>query len=131
MSYLVPYSVLVPPAERQDESCLIVSGAELRRLIAGLIIQIVVDEQWYRHRYRDVAEAVDAGHVNSARDHYIEAGYFEGRLPRPVSVDEEWYLEMYPDVAYAVRRGRFENGQEHFDRDGFREGRLPSSGWRL
>ena len=57
--------------------------------------------------------------------HFVEDGYFEGRLPFPMKVDERWYMTQYPDVADSVRRGILQSAQAHFDEDGYREGRLP------
>ena len=37
----------------------------------------------YRRAYPDVAAAIDSGSFESARQHYIEHGYFEGRSPCP------------------------------------------------
>jgi hypothetical protein len=43
---------------------------------------VEVDEDWYRHRYPDVAAAIDMGNLASARQHFVQFGYFEGRDPR-------------------------------------------------
>jgi tetratricopeptide (TPR) repeat protein len=56
----------------------------IRRLLAG----VTVDEAWYLQRYVDVANAVAAGKVGSARQHFINHGYFEGRLPGPVQAED-------------------------------------------
>lgn len=61
----------------------------------------------------------------SARQHFLDDGYFEGRLPFPMPVDERWYLEHYPDVAESVRKGVVGSAEQHFAEDGYREGRLP------
>lgn len=93
----------------------------LRWIISG----IELDEEWYAQEYPDIAEAVKAGRLPSARQHFIDDGYFEGRLPFPMPVDERWYLEQNPDVAESVRKGVLSSGQQHFAEDGYREGRLP------
>jgi len=96
-----------------------------------LLERVEVDEAWYRETYPDVDVAIRAGKLKSSHDHYIRAGYFENRLPRPIKVDERWYLEEYPDVAAAIERGAFASASQHFESDGFREGRLPSRNWSL
>jgi hypothetical protein len=63
--------------------------------------------------------------VESAKQHFMEDGFFEGRLPFPMPVDERWYLEENADVAESVRKGVVGSGQQHFTEDGYREGRLP------
>jgi hypothetical protein len=93
----------------------------LRTMIAG----IEVDETWYLRTYEDIASAIKSGSVRSARQHFIDDGYFEGRRPFAMSVDERWYLTQNPDVSDSIRRGDVASAQEHFDQDGYREGRLP------
>ncbi len=100
-------------------------------LLKCLLVLVEVDEKWYRSAYRDVDDAIKAGNVKSSRDHYIIAGYFENRFPRPIKVDESWYLDTYPDVALAIRNGAFTSASQHFEKDGFKEGRLPQKNWSL
>lgn len=89
-----------------------------------LLLQSVhVDEAWYKETYLDVAEAVMAGDVASCREHFIRAGYFEGRLPSEPPFDEEWYLRRYPDLAEALRQGVLVSPKAHFIESGQREGR--------
>jgi hypothetical protein len=95
--------------------------AMIRKLLAG----IDVDETWYLKRYPDIANAIKQGLVPSAREHFINDGYFEGRLPFPIQVNEAWYLKQNEGVADYVRRGLLESGQQHFEENGYQEGRLP------
>ena len=94
-------------------------------IIRMILATVDVDEEWYLQQYEDIARAVRSGTVPSGRRHFIDDGYFEGRLPFPIRVDERWYLEQNPDVANDVRGGRVASGQVHFDTNGYREGRLP------
>lgn len=43
------------------------------------------DEDWYRKTYPDVDEAIREGGIESAFDHFIDHGFFEGRSFRPTS----------------------------------------------
>ena len=95
--------------------------AILRQMIQG----IEIDEAWYLRTYEDIGEAVKDGAVESAKQHFVHDGYFEGRLPFPIRVDERWYLAEHPDVAESIRQGMVESAQQHFEKDGYREGRLP------
>jgi hypothetical protein len=95
--------------------------AILRTMIRG----VEVDEAWYLRTYEDIASAIKQGSVRSARQHFVDDGYFEGRLPFPMSIDERWYLSENPDVAESIRKGVVETAQDHFTKDGYREGRLP------
>ena len=94
----------------------------LRLLLAG----IDVDEDWYLAQNPDIAEAIIAGTTASAKRHFVEHGYFEGRLPFRIAVDERWYLLQNPDVAENVRKGVVVSAQRHFELNGYREGRLHS-----
>jgi hypothetical protein len=93
----------------------------MRMMISG----IEVDERWYLNEHEDIARAVTDGELASAKRHFLDDGYFEGRRPFPMPVDERWYLEAYPDVAESVRKGVVTSGEQHFAEDGYREGRLP------
>ncbi len=98
---------------------------EMRKMLRTLLVHVPLDEEWYLHRYPDVAAAIRAGSIRSARDHFINSGYFEGRWPGPITVDEDWYLATYPEVARAVQDGVVESAQRHFEQNGYKEGRRP------
>jgi hypothetical protein len=91
-----------------------------------LLRAVPVDEAWYLTRYPDVAEAVNTRIFKSAKHHFVEIGYFEGRMPCQFQVDDRWYLEKYADVAEGVRNGDIKSAEEHFLSHGYEEGRLPS-----
>jgi hypothetical protein len=128
MTYLPPFNMLramVRIADVQGKLTVSASYEEFLDLIRSVLAVIDVDEAWYLEKYPDVAEAIRDGTIESARQHFIHNGYFEGRLPFPVRIDERWYLTENPGVADYVRAGRLGSGQQHFDHDGYREGRLP------
>ncbi len=101
---------------------------DLKQLIATLLNAIDVDEDWYLARNPDIAEGVRNGVVKSGKDHFIHNGYFEGRMPFPITVDEDWYLAENPAVAEAIRAGTMASGQQHFEEHGYKEGRRPRAG---
>jgi hypothetical protein len=101
------------------------SYENLVEMLRRVIIGVEVDERWYLERYPDIAEAISQGLVQSARLHFVNDGYFEGRLPFPIHVDEPYYLEQHPGVADYVRTGILESAQQHFDENGYAEGHLP------
>ena len=94
-------------------------------LVKSLVAAIDVDEAWYLQHNEDVAGAIARGAVASAREHFANDGYLEGRLPFPIDVDETWYLEQNPDVAEELRNGNITSAQMHFEESGYREGRRP------
>jgi hypothetical protein len=93
----------------------------LRTMIRG----IEVNEAWYAKTYEDIGGAIKDGIVRSAKQHFVDDGYFEGRLPFPIAVDERWYLSENPDVEESIRKGTVDSAQDHFEKNGYREGRLP------
>ncbi len=94
-------------------------------VVRGLLEAVPVDEDWYRQRYPDVGEAIEAGSYQNGRHHFVMHGYFEGRQPFDVQVDETWYLAQYPDVKAGIEDGRFESAQAHYAIHGYAEGRKP------
>ncbi len=125
------YSYLMSDAGPSSGHYVELQEAKLLTLIRLLLGTVDVNEAWYLRTNPDVEAVVRSGGLKSGRDHYISAGYFENRLPRPVAVDEDWYLAEYPDVAEAIRSGGVSSAAAHFERSGFLEGRLPCAGWSL
>ena len=128
MRYLPPFDVIRRAVEIttvKGELRVNVSYDSFVDILRLIISGIEMDEEWYLREYPDIAEAVKVGRLASARQHFIDDGYFEGRLPFPIQVDERWYLERNPDVAENVRKDVLSSGQQHFTEDGYREGRLP------
>jgi hypothetical protein len=98
---------------------------DLQNMIRTLLTVVEVDEDFYLSRNPDVADGVRNGTIQSARGHFVDHGYFEGRLPYQIEVDEKWYLETHADVASTLQNGEYASGQAHFDGPGYPEGREP------
>jgi len=128
---MLSYSYLMSPSGTGGGHYVELPESKFMELVRLLLVQVRVDERWYRDNNQDVDEAIRHGDLASARQHYITAGYFENRLPRPIAVDEPWYLAAYPDVAAAIAAGDFASATQHFERDGYREGRLPMADFSL
>jgi hypothetical protein len=94
-------------------------------LIRTLLIVVEVDEAFYLSRNPDVADGIRNGSIRSGREHFVDHGYFEGRLPYRIEVDEQWYRETHPDLAASLGDGEYATAQEHFDGPGYSEGRRP------
>ena len=128
MKYLPPFDLIrrsVEISTVRGELRVSISYDDFVGVLRLMISGIEVNEEWYLTEYPDIAQAIRDGKVESARQHFIDDGFFEGRRPFPMDVDERWYLEQYPDVAESVRTGVVGSGQQHFVEDGYREGRLP------
>jgi hypothetical protein len=128
VNYFPPFEVIrrsVDISTVRGELRVNVSYEDFVKLLKMMVSGIEVDEDWYASQYEDIGQAIRTGSIRSARQHFVNDGYFEGRSAFPVKVDEAWYLRQYPDVAESIRRGILTSAQEHFDLDGYKEGRLP------
>lgn len=128
MRYLPPFETLktlINLTTSRGKTRVDMPYEDLQTLIRTLLGALEVDESFYLTRYPDVAQGVQGGTIRSAREHFVDHGYFEGRLPYRIDVDEAWYRETHTDVAETILRGEYESGQDHFDGPGYPEGRLP------
>jgi hypothetical protein len=97
-----------------------------RFLMATWLVRQHFDEIGYRTANPDVETALTAQELNSAKEHYVFTGYFEGRAPGWFPVDEQWYRAKYPDISVAERRGLVADPASHFNTTGRFEGRVAS-----
>jgi hypothetical protein len=128
VNYLPPFELVrrsIEISTVRGELRVNVSYESFVELLRTLIRGVEVNEAWYARAYEDIGSAIKDGIVQSAKQHFIDDGYFEGRLPFPITVDERWYLSQNPDVADSISNGVVTSAQEHFEKDGYREGRLP------
>jgi hypothetical protein len=58
------------------------TGECVMEVIKLLLREVALDEAWYLETYPDVADAVARQAIGSAREHYLNFGYFEGRTIR-------------------------------------------------
>ena len=129
MPYIPPFEVIKKGLRftpRADGLHIDMQYDELVAVIKLLLRSVPVDERWYRGRYEDVDLAISSGEFTSAKHHFIENGYFEGRTPFELDIDEDWYLTTNPDVVEGLHAGNFKSARDHFVDCGYREGRLPS-----
>src|SRR5580698_6113333 len=95
MKYLPPFEVLkalLTISNVKGELMVSCSYENMVQMVRKMISGIDVDEQWYLERYPDIADAIQQGLVKSAQLHFVNDGYFEGRMPFPIHVDERYYL---------------------------------------
>jgi len=90
-----------------------------RRMERKLICSGLIDEEWYRATYKDVAQS-----GFSPVKHYLNEGFMRGYRPNPF-FDTRWYLDRYEDV----RRAGI-NPLLHYLLHGSREGRDPGPGFQ-
>lgn len=129
MTYVTPFAFLKQRfkiSASDDLDRVNLSYRDFIEICRSLLRGVPVDEEWYFREYPDVAAAVNSGIFKSAKHHFLENGYFEGRRPARCAVDEEWYLLAYPDVSTAIEAKLIASAAEHFQASGYDEGRLPS-----
>ena len=129
MKYLVPFSALkssIKLLSMKGQLKVDMNYDEFLDLVKKFLQAVPIDEDWYRTTYPDVAEAIKAGAYRSARQHFVDHGYFEGRRPFDLELDEAFYMKQYPDIAQAVSSGDLDSARDHFVRIGYDEGHLPS-----
>ncbi len=128
MTYLVPFSVLkgaTRVVSLRGQLKIDMNYDEYLDVLRKLLRAVPVDETWYLETYPDVADAIHAGTYRNAQSHFVEHGYFEGRLPSKLQINEAWYLDTYPDVKTGIAEGTITSAADHFRTHGYEEGRLP------
>ncbi len=130
--YVPPIAILLKALrvnrERLDSAAKIAVDARLlRRLIVEMVARAPFSEEFYLETYPDIAEAHAAGKLADLHRHFVEVGFFEGRLGIAPAVDETFYLSLYRDVAQAVTRGEIASATDHYIRQGMAEGRVPNA----
>lgn len=125
--YLLPFQHAVEQAGLSTEipDRFEITKDQFVAFLATILKGVPFDEKWYLASNPDIAQAVRRGDILSAKAHFVEHGYIEGRSPEYTIVDEEWYLTEYPDIAEGIELGEIGSAQEHFEKHGRDEGRLP------
>ena len=99
----------------------------LRTLLQSVVVHLPFSAEFYQSTYADIGAAVAAGQIPDLHRHFVETGFFEGRIGAPPKVDEAYYTSLYKDVAQAIQRGDVASGSEHYLRSGAAEGRVPNA----
>lgn len=86
---------------------------------------IYFDPLYYRHRYPEIAKAIEQGEWLCALHHYLCNDTPTAFDPLP-EFSESDYLTRYEDIAAAVKAKARRNGYDHFLTDGASELRAPT-----
>lgn len=105
---------------------LTVSSAVLAELLRNVISTLPFDEAIYLSRNDDIRAAHEAGEIANLHDHFVEAGFFEGRIASKNVVDADWYVARYPDVYDAIKNQAVRDAETHYIANGAAEGRVPN-----
>lgn len=107
----------------ENHKTLTIDRDGFKAIIREILRDMPFDENWYLGHYPDVAAAVARGEV-TAREHYVEFGYFEGRLPGLNGFDGAAYFRTQPDLAhFSAHPDAIDLARDHFVEHGYREGR--------
>jgi hypothetical protein len=91
----------------------------------------VFDEQYYLASYPWVKPAIDAGVIQSGREHFEKYGQAAGLTKVSRYFDENTYLTVNSDIRPFVRtvnpNGSFASGLDHFIQFGYEEGQRRSA----
>jgi len=128
---LVLHHLNLSQQKYEEASSVTIPAALLRFLLQLVLLETDFNEEGYLKENRDISDAVNSGHIESPRLHYIGTGYFEGRRGATPKVDEAWYLKNFPDVAVAVRAGVVASARDHFEAVGAAEFRAPSADYEM
>ena len=134
MKYLPPFDLIrrmVEVSTVRGELRVSLAYDDFVKILRMMISGIEVDEEWYLKENEDIAQAIAKGAVGSAKQHFVDDGYFEGRRPFPMPVDERWYLEHNADVAESVRKGVVSGASSISSRMATARGACPSRSRRL
>lgn len=123
---LLTQSMRITRERLNSRSKVAIDAKLLRLVLQNLVSHLPFSEAFYRATYADLDAAANAGAIPDLHLHFVETGFFEGRMGAPPEVDEAFYVAMYPDVASAVERGEVGSGADHYLRSGAAEGRIPS-----
>ncbi len=84
MKYLPPFELIrrsIDISTVRGELRVNVSYEDFVKILRTVIAGIEVNEAWYLRTYEDIAAAIRQGIVHSAKQHFVDDGYFEGCLP--------------------------------------------------
>ncbi len=105
-----------------DRAQVQVSG--LRQLLSEFARQQPFDPEFYAESYPDLEAARLAGVVSDLHVHFVETGFFEGRLPSEPPFDAVWYATFYPDLTACIDPTDSAALRNHFLTAGLAEGRV-------
>jgi hypothetical protein len=100
-----------------------VQTSGLRDLLIELARQQPFDPEFYADAYPDIEAARLAGIVSDLREHFVNSGFLEGRLPSEPPFDPVWYASHYPDLSSAIPPNDAKALHNHFMTAGLVEGR--------
>jgi len=72
----------------RGETVVTMTYEEMQKVVRTLLSAFDIDEEFYMSQNPDVAQGVKDGTIQSARGHFIDHGYFEGRQASKVIIQQ-------------------------------------------
>lgn len=113
-------------ANKYQDEVVSIKIETIHLLLKYIAMSADFDEAVYLRENPDVAAAYEDGRINSLHQHFVQAGFFEGRVASVSPVDEAWYAEHYADVGQAISAGGPSSAAAHFVLRGEFEWRAPN-----
>jgi hypothetical protein len=118
---MIPYEILQGRIQATGQTKAVIDLL----LRALLTYDPLFDEDSYLNANPDVAISIKRGEWRDGRSHYVQVGYFEGRIFTRAKFSETAYLKSNPDVAVAIKRGEWRSAADHYMNMGVQELRAP------
>jgi hypothetical protein len=115
------------PERLKSGSRAAVSLTILKAILSIAASQLPFDPEFYLATYPDIREAHKSGRITDLVSHFVETGYFEGRMGSMPAFDEQFYMKTYPDIATALSEGAIKSALDHYIQSGACEGRHASA----
>ena len=103
-----------------------VNVAALRKLVEVALGNVSIDTSVYAAQNPDIESSLGYDTIK-LNEHFIKAGYFEGRAFPWARFDTAFYLKAYADIAAAYHSKTLGDPFKHFQDRGVYEARLPNS----
>ncbi len=95
-------------------------------LIQNAIAAEHFDEDLYLRTYLDVNTAIEDKGFDSAAQHYLAVGYFEGRRNPTATFDEQWYINNYSNIFEEITENSLAGALDHYLTIGMQDGYAPN-----
>jgi len=123
---MIPYKLVEERFPASEDDTVRIPSRFLRFLLSRAVECAEFDEEMYLKKNPDVGVAMRKGEWESAKQHFVSTGYFEGRLGAYPGVSDAWYLKLNPDVAEAISNNEWQSAEEHYNSVGILEWRIPN-----
>ena len=98
----------------------------LKLLLQSAVAAEKFDGDLYLEAYLDIKSAIDNKYFDSAAQHYLAVGYFEGRRNPTATFDEQWYINNYQNIFEEISENSLASALDHYLTIGMQDGYAPN-----